>query len=1040
MDLLRLSVLGTPEVFHNGSRLTFPLRKAQALLLYLGVEGVMHSRSKLAALLWPDSEPSDALKGLRNALALLRHLLAGPDSSASPHSHLLSEHELLGLDPQAPFELDLDVVQQAWHQAQRLSSAPSQEQRAALVTQVQHALSLVRGPFLEGFWLREEAPFDEWVQQQQQQWQVRLQLLCDRLSTWQEGAGELEPARVTLTRWLAFDPLSEEAYQRLMRVHLARGDASAALQVYATCRARLAEELQVEPSAETVALVEHIRATAARRGNSPARPSTTTTENQPPSELAAPLVGRTAAFTQLVGRYQQARRGQPQVVLLVGEAGIGKTRLATEFVAWVKAQGADALSGQAFEMGGRLPYQPLVEALRQRLEAENAPEDLLEDLWLAELSRLLPELRLRYPDLPAPTEDELANKVRLFEAVARLVDALARSAPLVLLLDDLHWVDGASLDLLRYLGHYWKEHSSRVLLLATVRHDELDLNPQLAAQLADLGRDLPVSQVPLQPLSQAQTIQLIQAVAGEGEPGTRSGEEQREQGTASLSRRGASPMQEGESALVALGDFLFAQTGGQPLYLLETLKLLRDRELLVPRLAAGGTWQLEPTQNIAAALAQEQSRRELLPPSVRMMILTRLARLAPAARQLVRACAVLGNQASAQRLWQVAEVEVQTGVEALEEAVGGGLLREGEAAGGLSGGLGVGRPGGYRFWHELMREVVYTELGEARRQILHQRALALLRTEGARASELAYHALAAGEAEAAYRYNVQAGDEAVTVFAVEDAIRHYEQARALLQEHKPLQSVLVASEVDHLYVHLGRTYGLQNAWQKAQEAYEELLAYAQHRQLPGLLSMTLNRLAVLAVQQSKDRSQVRALLEEAWRIAENSHDQRALAETVWNLAQITAFAWLDFPKSTLALGERALELARGIQDKELEARNLSTLGLIHLLRGDFEEAIHDEEASLALYAVLGNEPSESRELSVTHFMSGVPPTQTLTNRGSEAMCWEILTLSKVHTGQVHDSIGNGRRALALSQEIKNVWAQVNSMNSLAYGLVDVGAD
>ena len=89
-------------------------------------------------------------------------------------------------------------------------------------------------------------------------------------------------------------------------------------------------------------------------------------------------------------------------MLLVGEAGIGKTRLATEFVAWARSQGADALSGQAFEMGGRLPYQPLVEALRQRLEEENAPEDLLEDLWLAELSRLLPELRVRYPDLPAP--------------------------------------------------------------------------------------------------------------------------------------------------------------------------------------------------------------------------------------------------------------------------------------------------------------------------------------------------------------------------------------------------------------------------------------------------------------------------------------------------------------------------------------------------------------------------------------------------------------------------------------------------------------
>src|SRR5438477_1364812 len=517
MDLLRLSVLGTPEVFHNDSRLTFPLRKAQALLLYLAVEGGMHSRSKLAALLWPDSEPSDALKGLRNALTLLRHLLAGPDSSASPHSHLLSEHELLGLDPHAPLELDLDVVQQAWQQAQRLTSAPSEEQRAALVTQVQHALSLVRGPFLEGFWLREEAPFDEWVQQQQQQWQVRLQLLFDRLSSWQETGGELEQARITLTRWLALDPLQEEAYRRLMRVHLALGDASAALQVYATCRARLAEELRVKPSAETVALAEHIRATAAaHRGTSPA----TTAGSRSTGELAAPLVGRAAAFSQLVGRFQQAQQGQPQAVLLVGEAGIGKTRLATEFVGWARAQGADVLNGHAFEMGGRLPYQPLVEALRPRLEEENAPEDLLEDLWLAELSRLLPELRVRYPDLPAPSEDELTAKGRLFEAVARLLDTLAKPAPLVLLLEDLHWLDGASLDLLRYLGRYWKGHGSRVLLLGTLRREGLEPRSQIAAQLADLGRDLLVSQVPLQPLSQPQTLQLLEALIGEPrEPG-----------------------------------------------------------------------------------------------------------------------------------------------------------------------------------------------------------------------------------------------------------------------------------------------------------------------------------------------------------------------------------------------------------------------------------------------------------------------------------------------------------------------------------------
>src|SRR4051794_39476250 len=169
MSVLRLAVLGPPEVFHDGRRLSFALRKAQALLLYLAVEGGMHSRSKLAALLWPDSEPYDARSALRNALMLLRTLLLDPDATASPHSHLLSPRDLLGLDPQAPLELDLEVVQQAYTAAQRYSTLPAEPLRAALVAQCQQALALVRGPFLDGFWLGEESPFDEWVLQEQQQ-------------------------------------------------------------------------------------------------------------------------------------------------------------------------------------------------------------------------------------------------------------------------------------------------------------------------------------------------------------------------------------------------------------------------------------------------------------------------------------------------------------------------------------------------------------------------------------------------------------------------------------------------------------------------------------------------------------------------------------------------------------------------------------------------------------------------------------------------------------------------------------------------------
>src|SRR3989440_5855737 len=183
MGVLRLVLLDPLEALHEGSRLTFALRKAEALLLYLAVEGGMHSRSKLAALLWPDSEPPAARAALRNALLLLRNLLDNPDASPAPHSHLRHERDLVGLDRYAPCELDLDVVQQAYQAAQRHSTLPSEEQRATLAVKFQQALALVRGPFLDGFWLGEESPFDEWVQVSEQQWQGRVPLLFDRLSS-----------------------------------------------------------------------------------------------------------------------------------------------------------------------------------------------------------------------------------------------------------------------------------------------------------------------------------------------------------------------------------------------------------------------------------------------------------------------------------------------------------------------------------------------------------------------------------------------------------------------------------------------------------------------------------------------------------------------------------------------------------------------------------------------------------------------------------------------------------------------------------------
>ena len=137
--------------------------------------------------------------------------------------------------------------------------------------------------------------------------------------------------------------------------------------------------------------------------------------------------------------------------------GIGKTHLATAFLRWATTQGATLLQGRAFEMGGRLPYQPLVHALSRRLEAEPAPEALLGATWLTELSRMLPELRERYPHLPVALGDETTARIRLFEAMTRLLQALGERSPVVLFLDDVQWTDAASLDLLHYAGQRWSE-------------------------------------------------------------------------------------------------------------------------------------------------------------------------------------------------------------------------------------------------------------------------------------------------------------------------------------------------------------------------------------------------------------------------------------------------------------------------------------------------------------------------------------------------------------------------------------------------------
>src|SRR5215470_13170189 len=375
-----------------------------------------------------------------------------------------------------------------------------------------------------------------------------MDAICNRLSQMQFERGETSLAIETTTRWMSHDPFNELTYRRLVQMHLATGDRTTALRTYNTCRAMLAKEFNAGPSPETEALAERIRAK-----DIPRRKLLPVSQEPTSSWLSVepPLIGRGNEHSTLVKLYHTIGTASPRVVTLLGEAGIGKTRLATAFLDWARAQGADVLAGRAFEAGGRLPYQPFVEALRGRLARETAPSNLLTPLWLTELSRLLPELRERSPDLPFPSPDEAMARPRLFESVVRLLQALAKRAPLVVFIDDLQWADASSLDLLHYVCRRWVESKSPVLLIFSLRSEALEITQELAEWLSGLGRDLPVTHLALDPLTPEETVQLIRSLAPEEVSGPSEGRDAE-----------------------WFGRWLYAETGGQPFFIMETLKTL----------------------------------------------------------------------------------------------------------------------------------------------------------------------------------------------------------------------------------------------------------------------------------------------------------------------------------------------------------------------------------------------------------------------------------------------------------------------------------
>src|SRR5438876_560952 len=712
MSQLQLSLLGTPVVKHGERTLTFSTRKALALLAYLAVDGGVHTRKTLSEAFWPELDAERGRAALRATLLELRKLLERTHGPGE-RDHLLIERETLGFDQGSPLVLDLRLVEAASKQVGRGIEPLAGQAREALLAQLEQATRLARGPFLAGFTLRDAQFFDDWTRQHREYWHLRVHQLFDALSMLYERAGDGERSIETVSRWLSFDPLNEEAYRRLMRLRFSQGDRAGALRAYANGRAVLAEQLQIEPEPETVALAKRIRHTAPVRAPQVRSllPSHASPGQPPANLLDGPFLGRTAEFGTFIECYQRAHAGRPQLVLLQGEAGIGKTRLATEFASWAQAQGADVLVGRALQTGRQLPFQPLIDILRRQLEQEHALDDLLNDVWLAELSRLLPELRDRYPDLPVPSLDEALGHNRLFEATARLVQTWAARRPLVFFLDDMQGADPATLDLLLYLARSLADEGAPILLLLSVRTGAESFTGVQSTWMMALKRtSIALTALLLAAFTQEETRRFVQELAWAEQPVEVGNNHGATEG--SREQREASTLRE---ALVPFANWLYFQTQGQPLYLVETLKGLLAREIIVPAPQGKGSWGLVLRTGLLAQIPVG----ELIPSSVRELIRSQFGRLTPSAWALLVAGAVMGQGLTFERLIQVAQLDEPEGLRALEELLRHGWLCEGTQ---VEEGQALDD---YAFPREMIREVVYQEAGVTRQRIMQRRVSAL---------------------------------------------------------------------------------------------------------------------------------------------------------------------------------------------------------------------------------------------------------------------------------------------------------------------------
>ena len=710
-------------------------QRAVLALLALRVNQVV-SQDVLLDRLWPTEPPTSAILTLRSLVSRLRRVLDVGGSG----------FELQTRDPGWVLQADpasVDAVRFETLVAEARACLGRGEASAAAAT-LREALALWRGEALEdlvgaGYLAAEATRLDE----------ARLAAVED-LAEAELASGWTADALARLENHVAGHPLREGAWGQLMTALYQLGRQAEALRAYQRIRTILANELGIDPNPALVDIEKRILrhdptlaapAPAPRQaGRSPA------VSLAPPPPVAAPVpsamigtgpgehtpfVGREAERARLTALVERARQGVGAAVLIGGEPGIGKTRLAMECAAEAARRGMAVLAGHSYEMAGASPYLAVVEILEAALAAAPSPESFVADVLAdgaPEIARLMPQLRRRFPGLPAPLDLPPAQERQyLFRCLSEAFARLATDRPTVVVLDDLQWADEPTLLFVEYLA----PQLAQLPLVVIATYRDVDVGRPLARAFEDLHRRRLAQRIKLGALSPSETAcQVVEALVEQTPP-------------------------------PGLAESLHTATDGNIFFLEEVLNDLVEQGRVFD---AAGRFRadLDP-----AALG--------VPEGVRLVISRRLERLSDNAQRLLPAAAVAGRVFSARLLEALGDFDGGTILDVLDEGERTGLLRC--AAG----------DDDYVFSHELIRQTLTAGLSGARRRRAHlQAANAMIATLGGqideRAAEIAHHLTEAGDAAdpaVRFRFSMLAGQRALQTSAFEEAFAHLERASLL---------------------------------------------------------------------------------------------------------------------------------------------------------------------------------------------------------------------------------------------------------------------